>query len=389
MDTNMHIALFIVILPEDTNKDISELITNTCDIIETVVISSNHNRDYQDIVFKCQMHGLYLHITQYKSDDACDIANHGLSYVDRIPDITHLLLLSSKERCVHVDRMLASIKRQSVYSDAIRISICIHPETWFYRTCLIRIHKRWRYKGAVYPRIVQTTSCVVSVLSDKYAYILSHEETMNDIVKNICIARLNTIPNCLITMYTLAKAYDAIGDLENALVCYRMRVKAKARSYELDWDGIRHETFQSCMNIAKLYEFCEQDWGNSLEWYMEAYEHEQRAEPLIEVAEHYIKEGDYGLAYLHSKLACRIKYPRGTHVCVNKYVYTYMRWYTHAIVSYNAGKYIEGVYACKEGIRLTKEKEYLDALYRIHKMCSKKVSMFRRIQAWIQKRNIE
>jgi glycosyltransferase involved in cell wall biosynthesis len=85
-------------------------------------------------------------------------------------------------------------------------------------------------------------------------------------------------------------------------------------------------------------------------WFLRAFEHSNRAEPLLILAKYYAERKDWRNAYLYSSMACKIIEPKDALLWYNSKVYTYDRWHVHSIISYNMKFMTEAIDACQKAI---------------------------------------
>ena len=52
-------------------------------------------------------------------------------------------------------------------------------------------------------------------------------------------------------------------------------------------EGFQEEKFHALLRCGDISEKLLHDWGDSMDWYMKAFQHSQRAEPIVKIAEHY------------------------------------------------------------------------------------------------------
>ncbi len=85
-------------------------------------------------------------------------------------------------------------------------------------------------------------------------------------------------------------------------------------------------------------------------WYIKAFEHSQRAEPLLYIAIYYINVKFWVMAYTFLKLACSLAYPSEAILFVNRHDYDYKRFHLLGIVAYYIHEYNDGKIACLKAI---------------------------------------
>jgi hypothetical protein len=183
------------------------------------------------------------------------------------------------------------------------------------------------------------------------------------------------------TLFYLAQTCECLGNLEEALYYSKLR---------LELDGFIEEIFHSYMRCGNTSLALSNSWEDSLSWYMKAYEHSLRAEPLVKIADYYRhrasqhdkeeikkyveneknedkkvmescgthKKVQYNrkpnhfwrLSYMFLREACDLEYPYHCILFVDKGVYDYYRWHLMGIIAFYVAKYDEGKSASLKAI---------------------------------------
>jgi len=118
-------------------------------------------------------------------------------------------------------------------------------------------------------------------------------------------------------------------------------------------EGFQEEKFHAFHRCGELSERLNHDWYDSFAWYMKAFEHSQRVEPLVKISEHYMKEKKWLLAYTFIDLACKLEeYPHNLILFVDKRAYEYTRWHLMAIIASHVGANAQGKAACLKALKI-------------------------------------
>lgn len=128
------------------------------------------------------------------------------------------------------------------------------------------------------------------------------------------------------TLFYLAQTYETIGEKELAYEHYEKRSKSIG--------GFEEERWLSYVHCGDLSRHLNKDWSISLNWYMTAMEHTERAEPLLAIANGFITRKKPALAYPFVKWACYLEYPIHAILSVEKKCYDYWRWHLLGITAY-------------------------------------------------------
>lgn len=85
-------------------------------------------------------------------------------------------------------------------------------------------------------------------------------------------------------------------------------------------------------------------------WFLRAFEHSPRAEPILVLAKHYCEKKQWNLAHMYSSMACKVAEPTDALLWYNSLVYTYDRWHVNSLTSYHTKNYAEAVSSCQKAI---------------------------------------
>ncbi len=150
-------------------------------------------------------------------------------------------------------------------------------------------------------------------------------------------------PADLRTLYYIGQTYLDLQDYNNAILWYNKR-------YE-NTQGWSEERLLSCMSIAKIYDVALQNWPLALDYYLKSYQlNPLRAEPLVAIAQHYLKTKDYHTCFLFARQAATIPYPTDA-VSVEPNVYFDTRYDVLSAAAYSIGEYEIGENALKIALK--------------------------------------
>jgi hypothetical protein len=140
----------------------------------------------------------------------------------------------------------------------------------------------------------------------------------------------------------LAQTCACLGQYEDALYYYKIRSELV---------GFWEEKYHSFFRCGELAEMLGHPWHDCMAWYMKAVEFSERAEPLIKIAEYYIRTQHWALAYTFADLACRLSYPDHCILFIDKHAYDYKRWSLVGILGFHTKRFNEGKAACINAIK--------------------------------------
>jgi glycosyltransferase involved in cell wall biosynthesis len=97
-------------------------------------------------------------------------------------------------------------------------------------------------------------------------------------------------------------------------------------------------------------------------WMLRAFEHSQRAEPILVLAKHYCEKKQWHIAHMYSSMACKIPEPKDALLWYNSQVYTYDRWHINSLTSYHTKNYQEAITSCEKAIEARNEQSDVNNL---------------------------
>lgn len=234
-------------------------------------------------------------------------------------------------------------------------------EDKYYNTRLVKSRCGWRYKGSVHEWMKDTTVSTsepryqVERLSDCIA--LYQDRTQDDDKSAKRFARDRELllkeheqnPQDSRVCFYLSQTCECLYMQEEALYYAKLR---------LDLNGFEEERFHALMRCGNASAALGQDWHTGvMPWYTKAHEIFRRAEPLCKLAEHYIIEKKWHVAYMYLDECCQLKYPEELILFVDYAAYHYTRWHLMGIVGYYVAQYEKGKQACIKALEYPKQKD--------------------------------
>jgi glycosyltransferase involved in cell wall biosynthesis len=231
-------------------------------------------------------------------------------------------------------------------------------DTYFnIRMCLS--HCGWRYKGVVHEYITRNKNGGAYDGNDiiKLDNIILFQDRTKDDDKSF--RRFNRDKDLLYTEYVknphdprtlfyLAQTCGCLGLTQEAYQYYILRTKE---------EGFIEEQFHALNRTGELSKVMDHPIEESVMWWLKAFAHSQRVEPLCNLAEYYSTHNtkgenkpDYVTAYMYAKMACTLTFPHNQILFINRADYVYRRWHLMGIIGYHVGRYKEGKEACLKAI---------------------------------------
>lgn len=147
-------------------------------------------------------------------------------------------------------------------------------------------------------------------------------------------------------VFYLAQTYACLGEAEECIYYSKKRLELQ------DFD---EERFHSMLKIGKFTHLLTKEWNIPFTWYMRAFELLPRVEPLVCIAEHYIAEKQWNIAYMFLAQACSLPIPESALLFVDSGMYEYSRWFLMALAcSFLPGKFQEGKNAILTAVKARK-----------------------------------
>jgi glycosyltransferase involved in cell wall biosynthesis len=229
----------------------------------------------------------------------------------------------------------------------------------YFNIRMVISHCGWRYKGVVHEYICRNGKSGGNDASDVIRLddiILFQDRTKDDDKsfkrftrdKNLLYTEYLKNPNDSRTLFYLAQTCGCLDLKHEAYQYYILRTKE---------DGFIEEIFHSYNRLGEISRALNHPWEESFMWFMKAFHHSQRAEPLISIAEYYLTHNykgenkpDYLSSYMYAKMACDLIFPYNQILFIDRQCYTYKRYHTLGQCAYYVGRFKEGKQACLKAI---------------------------------------
>jgi glycosyltransferase involved in cell wall biosynthesis len=299
--------------------------------------------------------------------------NVSLEFADTFSEIDYLLLVDCNDELRGGD-FLRKYAESMIDSPSTGFLIC---QEWlsssldkYYNLRFVKAHEGWRYFGVVHEWLKNTKAEEgkephVPRIDD--SSVIYQDRTQDDDKsgkrfsrdKILLIQEYKSKPKDPRTLFYLAQTCSCLNDNEDSLFYYKLRIQV---------EGFQEEKFHAIYRSGELSEKLNLDWYESMSWYIKAYEHSSRAEPLIMIADHYHHMAtmqknlppdnlehhkqmqSWRLAFTFIDMACKLSYPDNAILFVNRRDYDYKRWHLLGIIAFYTGFYAEGKAGCERAI---------------------------------------
>ncbi len=181
----------------------------------------------------------------------------------------------------------------------------------YFLPLVLRAAVGWRYHGAVHEHVgpvfgadslAQTEIPGVQVVQDQTPRSLeaSRRRWTRDLA--LLRAQLAQAPGDARVLFYLAQTYECLGQRAEAVQTYERRIEV---------GGWSEEVFESRLRRAKLLGELGRPWPDVQQAYLEAFGADPaRAEPLVQIAQHWYDRDDHALTYLFARRAAELPRPR-------------------------------------------------------------------------------
>lgn len=349
--SDVQIAVVLMVKNEENRIKISlDSVKNEIDGI--VIFDTGSTDNTVNVVKKyAKKNNLHLHLIEGIFEDFSTSRNKMLEYSNSFL-YDYLILFDCNDE-LKIDSILTLKellvnKKKSDNPDAFLIH-----QNWYigpgynldyYNIKIIKPNLGFKYKGSVH-EYIETPEGVnvkklehVTIFQDRVAD--NDGKTFARWEKDLILLQkdLKKNPTDGRTQYYLAQTLDGLGRKKEAYEFYKLRAENNSGFYE--------ERFLSMMNCGNIVS----DQFEKIAWYLKAFEINNRAEPLIEIAKIYRIQNQFQLSYIFAKPACDLTYPFECLLNVNKRCYSHDRWHELSIVCYYLQKYKEGREACQKAL---------------------------------------
>ena len=354
----------LVMIVKNEKERIQYTLDSIVGHVDCMIIFDTGSTDNTIEMFKthADKHKINLYMIQGGFVDFSTSRNVVLSYADSI-DVKFLLLLDCNDELQGGEKLRPFAKTQMQTPNTGYLT-CQH--WWsgqydkYFNMRFVKNRTGWRYCGRVHEWMKDTSSStkdpsfpVVRMPDD---IILYQDRTVDDDKtgkrfvrdRDLLLQDHKEDPIEPRTLFYLAQTCSCMGNNEESFYFYKMRSLL---------DGFQEEKFHAFLRSGDLSKILGHSWHDTLGWYMKAAEHTARAEPFNKIAQYYISQKKWFLAYSFARMSCDLSYPEHLILFVDKRSYDYERWHILGISAFYAGMYDQGKTACQKAIAAGVNKE--------------------------------
>jgi len=353
----MHIACLMMLKNEEKRLRVTLASLRSC--IDSLIIYDTGSTDSTlDILREFnQQTNIPLHLKQGEFVNFCTSRNISLDFADTIEGVDFLLLLDCNDEIKNHKHLRTFLKKQPVSKTAWLVKQSWYHGTTieYYNIRLIRPKQQWRYQGVVHEWIQKQDGKDIYIDDKLPEVVIYQDRTLDDDKtgkrfhrdKELLMDEHERNPTDARTVFYLAQTLSCLGELKEAYEYYKKRSVM---------EGFIEEQFQSYLRmgelVKKLLPGGHKDFNEGVmtHWFLKAFEHTPRVEPLLELGEHYRMKQNWHMAYMFASMACSLP-PTNCILFVDEKDYTYKRYHLLGIVAWYACQYEVGYNACLQALK--------------------------------------
>lgn len=373
--TRPTIGLLMMVKNEELRIHVS--LESVKNIVDAIIIydTGSSDKTIDIIVDFVKKNKINLYLIQGEFEDFSTSRNISLDFADTI-NVKYLLLLDSNDELKSNDNFtLKKIAFDFQDKDPSGFLLCQqwksgseHTERIdkYYNIRFIKNKNRWRYKGSVHEWISKidegNTDPNIKNESGKYiqkvddSIFIFQDRTKDD---DKSFKRFTKDRECLLrdfkknsedprTIFYLGQTCQCLNLHDESLYYNRLRT---------EYEGFQEEVFHAFFRCGLSATALRHSWDDIMPWYMKAFGHSLRAEPLYKIAEYYRGLADlqskqkkqnfntWKIAFMFIDQACNLSYPDDAILFVDRAIYDYGRWHLMGIIGFYAHEFKRG----KEG----------------------------------------
>lgn len=347
-----------LMMVKDEHERILVSLQSIKDYVDCLIVYDTGSTDNTIDIIKnfCETNKLNLYLIQGTFVNFSISRNISLEYADKIP-VHYLLLLDCNDELRGGEHLKKFVK-DYFHKDNTGFLICqewvCSTQDKYFNMRLVKARNGWRYHGSVHEWMKDTSQKGEHVVKHPVIRmpenIVLYQDRTKDNNKSIprftrdrdlLLQDLETEEDKSRTLFYLAQTCHCMGKFDEALYYSKLRLEEK---------GFEEERSLSFIRCGDCCLALKQPWEVAMTWYLKCYEHMERIEPLIKIADYYRGKKIWGMAYMFAKEALRVKYPDKLILFFDQGMNIYYKWYVMSIVAFHTGNLDEGKHACDKAL---------------------------------------
>jgi glycosyltransferase involved in cell wall biosynthesis len=370
-DVRSRIALVMMVKNEEKRIEVSfdsvRPYANTFVILDT----GSNDRTISICREYCNRHNITLFLKESPFVNFCVSRNVLLDFADECLDSRNkkfLLQLDCNDELRDAHNLVEFVKNFR----GTQTGFYLKQQWWtgqsydsYFNIRLVLSHSEWRYKAVVHEYICKKNQNDARDILRLENIVLFQDRTKDDDKsqkrfkrdKDMLYAEYLRDPKDPRTLFYLAQTCGCLGLQQEAYQYYILRSKLT---------GFVEEVYHAFYRLGELSMYLGHCWEESMSWFLKAYTHSKRAEPLVKIAEYYKDNNslvnydnntkkktnpDWSLCYAFASQACKLLYPHNQILFIDRQTYVYKRWHILGVAAYNVGRFKEGKEACIKAIQ--------------------------------------
>ena len=351
---SFHLACLMMIKNEE-DTIISSLISIQ-NYIQSLIIYDTGSTDstIKVITDFCEENNIVLKLKEEEFINFGESRNRALQFAESFGNIDYLLLMDANDILDDGEPLLrlCADKKNSNETGFYLVQEWYNNNNidTYHNIRLIKLNVGWRYIGFVHEYIHNDNEIPVK---NDYHIVLKQDRSIDNqksskrfqTDKQLLLQSLEIEPNNSRNIFYLAQTYFCLKEYDDAFKNYLLRTSLNL--------GFWEEVFYSFIRCGDIIGIQGGNWHDAMIYYMKAYEIDQRAEPLVKIAQYYMSREKWLISYSFLSIACRLEYPTNAMLFVDKHVYDYVRWHLLGAVAFYCGPTYkkEGKDACIKAIK--------------------------------------
>ena len=305
----------------------------------------------------CKKHNITLHLAEIPFVDFERSRNDLLDFADEVlKNHYFMLLLDCNDELRNHSELVKIVENHSGPQSGFHLRQqwwTGHSLDTYFNIRMVISHFGWRYRGVVHEYIARHAGKDGG--NDIFKcddVILYQDRTLDDdksqkrfkrdkILLHNAYLRITDDPR---TLFYLAQTCNCMNQIQESYEYNLLRVK---------YEGFKEEVYHAYHRLGMLSQRLKHPWEESLGWFLKAYSHSKRAEPLCNIAEYYMTNDsfnsgkpDWHLAFCFISQACKLNFPHQQILFIDKNVYVYRRWHLLGRIGYYCNRFKEGRDGC-------------------------------------------